>query len=171
MPGSADSAEIGYNIAMLSFRVLPMLLALLPLFCCLSVVQAATPALSIVPDQGTVIVTADTARWEFAPRSLSDEEPLTHLFYLRNATKDTLMIERVAVSCDCVQAKIGEASVLPVKVLPGQTVPVSVSLSMHRLVPGTVSKSAWLYLHGGRTSGLRLEMHGTVYDGSSAPTH
>lgn len=142
---------------------LPTLLSS-PAFC------AGLPALSVVPDAGTAAVTSEAARWEFPARPLSDDRPLNHLFTLRNTTKATLVIERVAASCDCVQARIGSTSTLPVKVLPGQTVPVSVSLIMRRLVPGTVSRSVWLYLRGGSPAGLRLEMHGIVRDDASSPT-
>ncbi len=143
---------------MIPFRLSAILFVLL----CAFRASAAPPALSVVPSAGTVLVSSKAAFWKFAPRSLSDEKPLTHTFLLHNDTKNTLTIERVAVSCDCVQTEINESKSLPVKVLPGQTVPVQVSLSMHRLVPGPVSKSAWLYLHGGSADGLRLEMRGTI---------
>ena len=77
-----------------------------------------------------------------------------------------MTIERVAVSCDCVEAQIGETQSLPVKVAPGQTVPVQVRLNMGRLMPGSVSKSVWIYPHGSGNACLRLEMHGTVHDDS-----
>lgn len=127
--------------------------------------SAAPPlALSVVPNVGTVIVGPGAAYWQFAPRPLSDETPLTHIFLLRNNAKTPLTVERVAVSCDCVQTTIGESRTLPVQIAPGQTVPVEVSLSLRRLVPGPVSKSAWVYLHGAGDNGLRLEMRGVVRD-------
>jgi hypothetical protein len=145
---------------MAPFRLSVILLLLL----CAFRASAAPPALSVVPSAGTVLVSSKAAFWQFAPRSLSDEKPLTHTFLLHNDTKTTLTIERVAVSCDCVQALISESKTLPVTVSPGQTVPVQVSLSMRRLVPGPVSKSTWIYLHGADNAGVRLEMCGTVRD-------
>lgn len=127
--------------------------------------------LSVVPGAGTVRVSSEAARWNFPTRFLSTETPLAHTFLLRNDTKATLTVERVAVSCDCVQTQIGETRSLPVRVAPGQTVPVRVSLSLRRLVSGSVSKSAWLYLHGGDENGLRLELRGTVRDEPAAKFH
>ncbi len=111
-----------------------------------------------------MVVGPAAACWQFAPRLLSDETPLTHTFLLRNDTKTPLTIERVAVSCDCVQVLVAETRSLPVQIAPGQTVPVQVTLNPRRLVPGLVSKSAWVYLHGGGNNGLRLELRGTVRD-------
>jgi hypothetical protein len=145
---------------MIPFRISAILFVLL----CAFRACAVPPALSVVPSAGTVCVSSKAAFWQFAPRSLSDEKPLTHLFLLHNDTKTTLTIERVALSCDCVQTEINESKSLPVKVSPGQTVPIQVSLSMHRLVSGPVSKSAWVYLHGGSDAGVRLEIRGTVRD-------
>jgi hypothetical protein len=145
---------------MAPFRLSVILLLLL----CAFRASAAPPALSVVPSAGTVLVSSKAAFWQFAPRSLSDEKPLTHTFLLHNDTKTTLTIERVAVSCDCVQALISESKTLPVTVSPGQTVPVQVSLSPRRLAAGPVSKSTWIYLHGADNAGVRLEMRGTVRD-------
>ncbi len=144
---------------MITFRPFAVLLLLL---CAFRAQAAPLPALSIVPNSGTVVVHPAAAFWQFAPRPLSEEKPLVHTFLLRNDTRTTLTVERVGVECDCVQVSIAETQSLPVRVAPGQTVPVRVSLSMHRLVPGPVSKSAWLYLHGGNENGLRLEMRGTA---------
>ena len=142
----------------------PLLLLLPSLLLCASRASAAPPpALLVVPNAGTVIVGSALARWQFAPRPLSDETPLTHTFLLRNSAKTPLTIERVAVSCDCVQFQIGESRSLPVQIAPGQTVPVQVTLTSRRLVPGPVSRSAWLYLRGGNNS-LQLEMRGIVRD-------
>ena len=93
-------------------------------------------------------------------RSLSNDKPLVPIFTCRNATKNTLTIERIAVSCDCVQARIGSPDMLPVTVLPrqtvlGQTVLGQISVTKCRRVPGTVSRSACFYLRGGSLSGLR----------------
>ena len=139
------------------FAVLLLLLCAFPAF-------AAPPALSVVPGSGTVPVSADAAYWNFPTRFLSDEKPIVHTFLLRNDTKTTLTIERIALSCDCVQAFVAETRSLPVQAAPGQTVPVQLSLSLRRLVPGPVSKSAWVYLHDGDEKGLRLELRGIVRD-------
>ncbi len=88
-------------------------------------------------------------------RSLSNDKPLVPIFTCRNATKNTLTIERIAVSCDCVQARIGSTDMLPVTVLLGQTVLGQISATKRRRVPGTVSRSACFYLRGGSLSGLR----------------
>ena len=149
-----------YNSAMMLLRISTILLLLI----CGFRASAALPALSVVPSAGTMIVSPSAAFWQFASRTKADETPLTHTFLLRNNTKTTLTIERVAVSCDCVEAQIGETRSLPVQIAPGQTVPVEVRLLLRRLVPGPVSKSAWVYLHGGSDDGLRLEMRGTVRD-------
>lgn len=145
--------------------MLPKITALLLLLLCIRA-SAAPPALSVVFSAGTVIVNPSAAFWQFAPRPLSDETPLTHTFLVRNNTKTTLTVERVAVSCDCVQTQISESRSLPVRIAPGQTVPVQVTLNLRRLVPGPVSKSTWVYLHGGSGDGLRLEIRGTVRDES-----
>jgi len=63
-----------------------------------------------------------------------------------------------------VQVSVAETRSLPVQIAPGQTVPVQLSLSLRRLVPGPVSKSAWVYLHGGGDDRVRLEMRGVVRD-------
>lgn len=144
--------------------MLPKITAFLLLLLCFRASAAPPPALSVVPNAGTVIASPSAAFWQFAPRPLSDETPLMHTFLLRNDAKTTLTVERVAVSCDCVQTQIGKTPSLPVQILPGQTVPIEVRLSPRRLVPGPVSKSAWVYLHGGDENGLRLEMRGTVRD-------
>ncbi len=144
--------------------ILPRISAILLLLLCGLRASAAPPALSVVPSAGTVIIGPHAAFWQFAPRSLSDETPLIHTFLLRNNTKTSLTIERIAVSCDCVQVSVAETRSLPVQIAPGQTVPVQLSLSLRRLVPGPVSKSAWVYLHGGGDDRVRLEMRGVVRD-------
>jgi len=150
-----------YTVAMMQPRIAALMLLLL---CSLRASAAPSPALSVVPNAGTVIVSPDAAYWQFAPRPLSDETPLTHTFLFRNNANISLTVERVAVSCDCVKTQIGESRSLPVQIAPGQTVPVEVRLSPRRLVPGPVSKSAWVYLHGGSDAGVRLEIRGTVRD-------
>ena len=143
----------------LRFAGLLLLLCLLP---AAAAPSGPAPSLAIVPGAGTIVVSPNAARWQFAPRLLSDESPLTHTFLLRSTAKSTLTIERVAVSCECIRAEIGETAALPVRVAPGQTVPVQVTLTSGRLVPGPVSKSVWIYLRGGSAEGLRLEMRGTI---------
>ena len=125
---------------------------------------AAPVGLSIVSGSGTVLIGSGAARYEFGTRRLSDETPLAHTFFLRNPAKTPLTIDRVEASCDCVQAEVGETPSLPVIVAPGQTVPVRVTVSTRRLLPGSVSKSVWIYRRGAGNAGLRLEMHGTVRD-------
>ena len=143
---------------------LPRLFAVLLLLLSALRASAAPPALSIVLGSGTVPVSTDAAYWNFPTRSLSDEKPIVHTFLLRNDTKTTLTIDRVALSCDCVQAFVAETRSLPVQVAPGQTIPVQLSLSLRRLVPGPVSRSAWVYLHGAGDNSLRLEVRGAVRD-------
>ncbi len=141
----------------------PLILFLLPsLLPCVRASAAPPPPLSVVPNAGTAVVGSDLARWQFALRPLSDPAPLTHTFLLRSNAKTPLTIERVAVSCDCVQFQIGGSRSLPVQVAPGQTVPVQLTLTSHRLVPGPVSRSAWLYLRGGGNNGLQLEIRGVI---------
>ena len=145
--------------------------ALLPALCLLSAAAAPlasaaptapVPALAVLPGAGTVAAAPNAALWQFAPRPLSDESPLTHTFLLRSTAKSVLTIERVAASCECIHAEINQSSSLPVRIAPGQTVPVQVTLTSGRLVPGPVSKSVWIYLRGGSAEGLRLEMRGTI---------
>jgi len=104
-----------------------------------------------------------------APHLLSDGTPLLHTFKIRNNTKKTVIIVRVAASCDCIQAQIGSTPLLPVPVPVGTTVPVTVRLSPHRLLPGPFSKSVWLYWPNGSRDGLRLELRGTVQDETAPP--
>lgn len=118
--------------------------------------------LAVLPGAGTVRVKPDAARWQFAPRPLSDQTPLTHTFLLRSRAESTLTIERVAASCECIHAEISESASLPARIAPGQTAPVRVTLTLGRLAPGPVSKSIWIYLRGGSPEGLRLEMRGTI---------
>ena len=160
-------SETCYNVAMRLlqshvFLLTPFFSMILsaPAFC------AAPPALTLVPGDETVVINARAARCEFSARSLSNQEPLKHTFEVHNGTRKTLTIERIGVSCECVQAAIGEEK-LPVHVLPGQTVPVRVTLSVRRLVPGHFSRSATLYLHGGDTTSLRLEMSGILTEGNA----
>ena len=110
------------------------------------------------------MVRSGAAVWQFAPRSLTDETPLTHTFLVRNGGKSALTIEHVAASCECISAQIGESAALPVRIAPGQTVPVRVTLSMGRLAPGPALKSVWLYQRGGSADGLRLEIRGVIKD-------
>jgi hypothetical protein len=155
-------SETCYNIVTMSLRIFAVFLLLLGFHAA----DAAPLGLSVMPGAHTVLTQSNSARCEFGTRQLSDETPLTHTFFLHNTTKKSLTIERVAVSCDCVQVFIGETQSLPVKIVPGQTIPVQVTVATRRLMPGPVSKSAWLYPHGSGDASLCLEMCGTVHDDS-----
>ena len=146
------------------FYLLPAFLLCLPFFSCLPAAGGQPPALSVVPGAETTASPAGTVYAFSGPHLLSDETPLTHMFLLRNGTKKTLTIARVAASCECIQAEIGGSARLPVKVAPGAAVPVEVRLSPRRLLPGPFTKSVWLYWPGGPHDGLRLELRGTVRD-------
>ena len=140
-------------------RLLRVMSALL-LLPCRQPAGAEPPALSL--GDSTHLAYAFPAAHLF-----SDDAPLTHTFLLRNGTKKTLTIVRVAASCECIQAEIGGSGRLPVQVAPGAVVPVKVRLSPRRLLPGLFSKSVWLYRLGGSRDGLRLELRGAVRDNSA----
>lgn len=149
---------------MTRFQLLPVLLFWLLPFSCLPAAIGEPPALTATVGTGTTAMPAG-AIWVFPVAHLfSDDKPLIHVFLIRNAAKKPLTIERVAASCECIQAEIGGSRRLPIKVPPGAAVPVAVRLSSRRLLPGPFSKSVWLYWSGGPRDGLRLELRGTVRD-------
>lgn len=155
--------EVCYNTVMarLSLRLFCVIPALL-LLCCRQPAGAEPPVL--------LLVASTHASYVFpTAHLLSDDTPLMHTFLLRNGTKRTLAIARVAASCECIQAEIGGSTQLPVQAAPGAVVPVKVRLSSRRLLPGPFSRSVWLYWPGGPRDGLRLELRGTVRD-DTAPT-
>lgn len=149
---------------MMRFYPLPALLFCLLPFSCLPAAEGGPPALSVAAGTGTTAAPAG-AVWAFpAAHLLSDDQPLTHVFLIRNRAKKPLRVERVAASCECISAQIGGKALLPAIVPAGAVLPVTVRLSPRRLLPGPFSKSVWLYWPGGSRDGLRLELRGTVRD-------
>lgn len=125
---------------------------------------AAPPALTIVAGSGTTLADDATARYDFGTRRLSDESPLEHLFTLRNANAASVTVDRLQSSCGCTTASLGGDLDLPLTVGPGGLLPVRVRIAPHRLAPGPVEKSVWVFTHGASDAPLLLEITGTMQD-------
>ena len=148
---------------------LPLRLRVLTLFGLL-LTAALPPALggplTIIADGGTLAQDQSqppTARYEFGSRLPTDDSPLTHTFLLHNGGKTALTVTQLEASCGCTTAVLGDAQTLPATVKPGENVAVEVSVSPHRLAPGPVRKTVWVYTadQPGQPAAL-LEMDGEL---------
>ena len=131
---------------------------------------AAPPALTIVTGRGTVQSDAATARYDFGTRRLSDESPLEHTFTLRNAGTTPVIVDRLQSSCGCTTAFLDGDKDLPLTVGPGGIIPVRVSIVPHRLAPGPMEKSVWVFTHGASEASVLLEITGTMQDDPDTDT-
>jgi len=122
------------------------------------------PALSIVTGQGTMQADATTARYDFGTRRMSDESPLEHTFTLRNTGTAPVTVDRLQSSCGCTTAFLAGDQNLPLTVGPGGIIPVRVSIAPHRLAPGPMEKSVWVFTHGASDASVLLEVTGTMQD-------
>jgi len=145
-------------------RCFPALLLTLSLAALAPRALAAPPALTIVAGSGTTRADAATARYDFGTRRLSDESPLEHLFTLRNANAGPVTVDRLQSSCGCTTASLGGDLDLPLTVGPGGLLPVRVRVAPHRLAPGPVEKSVWVFTHGASDAPVLLEITGTLQD-------
>ena len=125
---------------------------------------AAPPALTIVTGLGTTQADDATARYDFGTRRLSDESPLGHLFTLRNANTASVTVDRLQSSCGCTTASLDGDLDLPLTVGPGGLLSVRVRIAPHRLAPGPVEKSVWVFTHGASDAPVLLEITGTMQD-------
>ena len=113
---------------------------------------------------GTQQTDATTARYDFGTRRMSEDSPLEHTFTLRNDGTASITIDRLQSSCGCTTAFLADEKSLPLTVGPGGIVPVKVSIAPHRLAPGAVTKSVWVFTHGAADSSVLLEITGTLQD-------
>lgn len=150
-----------YNRGM-RLRCFPVLLLGLLLATC--ALAAPPPALTIVTGQGTTQADATTARYDFGTRRMSDESPLEHTFTLRNTGTAPVTVDRLQSSCGCTTAFLDGDKDLPLTVGPGGLLPVRVSVAPHRLAPGPMEKSVWVFTHGASDAGVLLEITGTMQD-------
>ena len=125
---------------------------------------AAPAGLTIVPGQGTVRADGTTARYDFGTRRMSDESPLEHTFTLRNVGTAPITVDRLQSSCGCTTAFLAGDQDLPLTVGPGGIIPVRVSIAPHRLAPGPIEKSVWVFTHGASDASVLLEITGTMQD-------
>ncbi len=130
---------------------------------------AATPALTIVTGQGTTQADATTARYDFGTRRMSDESPLEHTFTLHNSGTAPVTVDRLQSSCGCTTAFLAGDQTLPLTVGPGGIIPVKVSIAPHRLAPGPMEKSVWVFTHGASDASVLLEVTGTMQDDPDTP--
>ena len=137
-------------------------------------VLAASAGLTIVTGQGTTQTDATTARFDFGTRRMSDEAPLEHTFTLRNSGTAPVTVDRLQSSCGCTTAFLVGDQNLPLTVGPGGIIPVQVSVAPHRLAPGPMEKSVWVFTHGASDASVLLEITGTLQDdpdpGAVTPT-
>ncbi len=152
-----------YNRGM-RLRFFPGLLLGLLLTTPARLVLAAPPALTVVTGQGTVQADATTARYDFGTRRMSDESPLEHTFTLRNSGTAPVTVDRLQSSCGCTTAFLDGDQDLPLTVGPGGIIPVRVSVAPHRLAPGPMEKSVWVFTHGASDASVLLEITGTLQD-------
>jgi len=145
-------------------RCFPVLLLALLLTTPAPRALAAPPALTIVTGAGTMQADDATARYDFGTRRLSDESPLEHLFTLRNAGAAPVTVDRLQSSCGCTTASLSGDLDLPLTVGPGGLLPVRVRIAPHRLAPGPVEKSVWVFTHGASDAPVLLEITGTMQD-------
>ncbi len=129
-----------------------------------ALVFAAPTGLSLLAGKGTQQTDATTGRYDFGTRRLSDASPLEHTFTLQNNSTVPVTIDRLQSSCGCTTAFLADDQSLPLTVGPGGIVPVHVSIAPHRLAPGAVSKSVWVYTHGPAEASVLLEITGTMQD-------
>lgn len=129
---------------------------------------AAPTGLTVVTGQGTTQTDAATARYDFGTRRMSDESPLEHTFTLRNGGTTPVTVDRLQSSCGCTTAFLAGDQNLPLTVGPGGIIPVHVSIAPHRLAPGPMAKSVWVFTHGAADANVLLEITGTLRD-ESAP--
>ena len=126
--------------------------------------RAAPNGLTVVPGTGDRQTDATTVQYNFGTRRLSDESPLEHTFTVRNGGAVPVTLDRLQSSCGCTSAVVGGDRSLPLTLPPGAFVPLRVTVSPHRLLPGEAHKSVWVYAHGGGDAVLLLEMVGTLQD-------
>ena len=141
---------------------LPMVLLLRP-------ACAAPMGLTGTVEAGTTLSDPGVVRFDLGTRRLSDPAPLEHTFTLRNAGTVAVTVDRLQSSCGCLTALLDGAQSPPLTVGPGGIVPLHVSIAPHRLVPGPLVKSVWVFTHGAEEAALRLDIVGTLQD-DAAPT-
>lgn len=117
----------------------------------------------------TQLTDATTARYDFGTSRLSGDSPLEHTFTLRNDATVPITIDRLQSSCGCTTAFLNDDQSLPLTVGPGGIVPVHVRIAPHRLAPGAVTKSVWVYTHGPAEASVLLEITGTMLDDYEPP--
>ncbi len=104
--------------------------------------------LTIIVDGGTTAsdqTQPPTARYDFGSRKPTDDTPIAHTFLLHNSSKATVTITQLEASCGCTTAVLSEAKTLPAEVGADQNVSIEVNVSPHRLSPGPVHKTVWVY--------------------------
>jgi peroxiredoxin len=130
---------------------------------------AAPSGLSIVGGMGVQQMDPTTARYDFGTRRMSEDAPLEHTFTLRNDSVASITIDRLQSSCGCTTAFLADDKSLPLTVGPGGIVPVKVSIAPHRLAPGVVTKSVWVFTHGTAEASVLLEITGILQDDYVSP--
>ncbi len=144
----------GYNQSMKHFAVPVIVPSVLLLLSGLAL-RANSPA-------RLMVVSPDTAHYDFGMRECGDSSPLTHTFRLRNSGTLPVTVVRVPTSCHCTEAVPEGGKTLPLTLTPGATLPLVVTVDPNRFGPGPVSKTVWVYVRGEAAPNLTLEVTGTL---------
>lgn len=95
----------------------------------------------------------DSYEFEYNIGTIDKGKPVSHTYYLRNETDDTLKVRKLLTSCECLSASVSE-SVIP----PKES--YSVTLTFSDTVPGDFYRTSTVYFTDGRE--ILLELSGRI---------
>ena len=109
--------------------------------------QALEPSLTPVISAGQSEEGDSVTGYDFGRVSATDTRVVTETFVLSNKTPHMVTISRLMTSCGCTSAIIlGNLTGYPYDVSPGKNLKIKVSIDIAHVSPGSVDKSAYVFL-------------------------
>ena len=109
---------------------------------------------------------AATVTYNFGTVSTTATGPIAHTFTLTNTSGNPMTVDYFRCSCSCTSATVMDANgaeePLPATVVPGQPLPIRVSVNPKGMAPGPVDRYAWVFVRGRHDPSFTLEITGTL---------
>lgn len=126
--------------------------------------EATDPILEVLDGGGTERFALEYSQYDFGKVLSTDVQPVRHTFLVKNVSEEPIMIERIATSCGCTEAFIGEEQPrdLPFRLKPHEVIKVNAAFNPHAEAPGNINKYIWLFGRQHTQVSATMALIGTV---------
>jgi hypothetical protein len=102
-----------------------------------------------------------------AIRQCDASVPVSHLFILKNASTQPLILDKLTPNCECASATIAgeKPQSLPVTIAPGAEISIETKVNISKLYPGLFHKAIYLFVKEQTAPAFELKLTGEIRAG------